>query len=469
MKAPTRPWFLAGVSLALASLLWLLFTAGLTILRYRMNYASAYDFGLFSQMYYYMGKCLLPLTTCERDGLLSHFAVHLSPIFYLLLPLYKLFPRPETLLAAQALLVASGLIPLCLLGRKLRLGPGTVFTFGLIYCAYPAFMGGCFYDFHENAFLAPLILWTLYWMECRRFKIMCIFTLFILLVKEDAPVYAACIGLYLFLGKRNYPYGAGIFLASCIYFCAAIWYLSHFGDGAMINRFDNYISDESLGLLGMFKTILVNPLYVAAQMLTQDKLIFFLQMLLPLGFLPLLTLRWQRWVLLIPFVLINLMSNYKYQHSILFQYTFGSAPLLFYLAMVNLRDFRLPPLKSFRPLFLGSGLLCAAALTLTVGSSKTRYLDYYKKYAPKAQEARELLAQIPTDAAVRASTFFIPQLSMRDEIYVSHSSHPVDYVVLDLRPGYEKDLSLLLEYYQRQGWSKVGAVEQYVAVLRAPD
>ena len=92
MKAPTRPWFLAGVSLALASLLWLLFTAGLTILRYRMNYASAYDFGLFSQMYYYMGKCLLPLTTCERDGLLSHFAVHLSPIFYLLLPLYKLFP-----------------------------------------------------------------------------------------------------------------------------------------------------------------------------------------------------------------------------------------------------------------------------------------------------------------------------------------------------------------------------------------
>ena len=301
MKAPTRPWFLAGVSLALASLLWLLFTAGLTILRYRMNYASAYDFGLFSQMYYYMGKCLLPLTTCERDGLLSHFAVHLSPIFYLLLPLYKLFPRPETLLAAQALLVASGLIPLCLLGRKLRLGPGATFLFGLIYCAYPAFMGGCFYDFHENAFLAPLILWTLYWMECRRFKIMCIFALFILLVKEDAPVYAACIGLYLFLGKRNYPYGAGIFLASCIYFCAAIWYLSHFGDGAMINRFDNYISDESLGLLGMFKTILVNPLYVAAQMLTQDKLIFFLQMLLPLGFLPLLTLRWQRWVLLIPF------------------------------------------------------------------------------------------------------------------------------------------------------------------------
>ena len=100
-KILSRPWTLVWTALGAASLFWFLFTAGLTILRYRMNYASAYDFGLFSQMYYYMDKCLLPLTTCERDGLLSHFAVHLSPIFYLLLPLYKLFPRPETLLATR--------------------------------------------------------------------------------------------------------------------------------------------------------------------------------------------------------------------------------------------------------------------------------------------------------------------------------------------------------------------------------
>ncbi len=218
-----RTWHLSAILLGAAALLWFLFTAGLTILRYRLNYASAYDFGLFSQMYYYMGKCLEPLTTCERDGLLSHFAVHVSPIFYLLLPFYKLVPRPETLLFLQALLVIGGLVPLFLLGRAMKLSPFATLVFGLLYCAYPAFMGGCFYDFHENKFLTVLILWTMYCLESGRYKTMCLFAFLILLVKEDAPVYAACIGLYVFLSGKRRRLGAVIFLGSCLYFAAALW------------------------------------------------------------------------------------------------------------------------------------------------------------------------------------------------------------------------------------------------------
>ena len=87
---------------------------------------------------------------------------------------------------------------------------------------------------------------------------------------------------------------------------------------------------------------------------------------------------------------------------------------------------------------------------------------------PFAQEARELLSEIPQEARVRSSTFFIPQLSMRDEIYVSKSRHPVDYVVLDLRPGYERDLPLLLDYYRKTGWQLAGSVQGYVALFAAP-
>lgn len=60
------------IILTMAAAVWFSFTAVMTVLRYRLNYASAYDFGIFSQMYYYMDKGLSPLTTCERDGLLSH-------------------------------------------------------------------------------------------------------------------------------------------------------------------------------------------------------------------------------------------------------------------------------------------------------------------------------------------------------------------------------------------------------------
>lgn len=48
------------------------------------------------------------MTTCERDRVLSHFAVHVSPIYYLFLPFYALFPLPVTLEVLQALLLASG-------------------------------------------------------------------------------------------------------------------------------------------------------------------------------------------------------------------------------------------------------------------------------------------------------------------------------------------------------------------------
>ena len=54
-----RLWMILGGT----AVLWFLFTASMTILRYRLNYSSAYDFGIFSQMYYYMDKGLTPLTT----------------------------------------------------------------------------------------------------------------------------------------------------------------------------------------------------------------------------------------------------------------------------------------------------------------------------------------------------------------------------------------------------------------------
>ena len=421
-------------------------------------------------MYYYLDKCLQPLTTVERDGLLSHFAVHLSPIFYALLPFYKLVPRPETLLVLQALLVISGLIPLCLLARALKCTRPQILCFGLVYCAYPAFMGGCFYDFHENKFLTLMILWVLYFMETRRFKSMLACLALLLLVKEDAPVYAACIGLLclIFSGENGNTGWAGlVFAASCLYFVMAVWYINRFGDGAMINRFDNYISDKRLGLASMFKTILVNPAYVLSQIAVEDKILFFLEMLLPLGFLPLMTKQWQRLTLLIPFVLINLMSNYKYQHSIFFQYTYGSGALLFYLAMINLRSLNRTGLwrRALTSRLLASGLLCALVITATVVSSKSKYIRLYGRYHEKAAQARELLAQIPEDAPVRSSTFFVPQLSMRDEIYLLDSGHEAGYAVVDLRANYEKNLDQTLEQLEKDGYEETGRVDRYVAVF----
>ena len=55
-------------------------------------------------------------------------------------------------------------------------------------------------------------------------------------------------------------------------------------------------------------------------------------------FLPLMTKKWSRYVLIGPYVLFNLVTDYQYMHSIYFHYVFGSGLLLIYLVIINLSD-----------------------------------------------------------------------------------------------------------------------------------
>jgi hypothetical protein len=126
--------------------------AYITSMRYLTYSAPNYDFGIFCQMFHYMKETGLPMVTCERDALLSHFAVHISPIYYLLLPFYYIFPSPITLQIGQAVVLASGVIPVLLLARKFKLSPKASCAVVLIYALFPAISTGCFYDTHVNCF-----------------------------------------------------------------------------------------------------------------------------------------------------------------------------------------------------------------------------------------------------------------------------------------------------------------------------
>ena len=99
----------------------LVFVTIVTVYRYKTYSNSSFDFGLFAQMYEYMKQTGAMKTTVERGYLLSHFAVHFSPIFYLGLPLYWLFSTPETVQIIQAIMVALPVIPIVLLCKKFDL------------------------------------------------------------------------------------------------------------------------------------------------------------------------------------------------------------------------------------------------------------------------------------------------------------------------------------------------------------
>lgn len=450
-------WICAAV---LASI-FIVFVGLVCCMKYRNYFTSCYDFGIFSQAFYYLKETGLPLSTCERDGLLSHFAVHFSPVLYLLVPVYIIFPHPETLLVAQAVVVASGVIPTLLICRKKGLSNAQSLAAAVCYLALPCFAGGSFYYFHENCFLAPLAMWLIYFCETENSVLSVVSAVLMLSVKEDAAVYAAVIALYFAVCKKGWKCCLVIFVVAVVYFLAVTHFLASSGLGVMTWRYKNYMYDDSGSLLTIFKSVAVNPVFTIAQCFTTEKLLFILQMLLPLGLLPICLKHPKELVLLIPFVLVNLMTNYGYQYNIGYQYAFGSGSILVYLAIVNSRNFRVR----------GKMWLIAAcsAVIIFVGTF-SHQLDTITNYPNNSERRAEIgyaLSLVPDDASVAVSTFFLPNLSQRDEIYeLETTKQTAEYYVLDLRFGSD---AYSVSDYQTPQFEQVYLKDGMVAVFKNLD
>lgn len=420
-------WVIAAV---IGVLGWLLLIGTLTVFRYLDLRTPCFDFGIFSQMFYYMRETGLPLTTCERDGLLSHFAVHVSPSLYLLLPFYYVFPYPVTLLVLQVAIIASGVIPLWKIGKRYGLKDGICAGFSIVYLLFPAITGGCFYDFHENKLLLPLILWMLYALEKNSGILFWILAVLVLGVKEDAAIYVACIGLYTVFGKKQWKRGLAVFVFSVLWFFSVLYYLQEYGDGAMLGRYDNYIESGG-GLTSLVTNIIKNPAYVIEQCFTEGKIKFMIWMLAPLLGIMFWTKQLSNYFLLIPFLVINLMSNNPYQNSIYYQYTYGVAALFLFLAVKVLAEKQ--PLVQ-KKIVVSMGIVSLMLFTALI-SQKTYYIKEYRSEQDNLRLMKENMDLIPAEASVEATTYVLPYLSCRDEIYRMTNSdvNVVNAYVFDLR------------------------------------
>ncbi len=458
-----------------------LFVSAWTVGRVNSFSTPSYDFGIFSQMFYSMRTQGAPITTLERDGALSHFAVHVSPIYYLMLPFYALVPTPATLQVLQAAVLASAVIPLWLLGKRHGLSPQVRTLLCALALLYPAFSGGTSYDIHENCFLTPLLLWLFYGIDSKRPWLIALAAVLTLGVKEDAAVYTAVVGLYLLVcawlqkDKGHAITGTALLAGSLLWFFAVTGYLAQKGDGVMTYRYRNFMFDGEDSLLGVVKAVILCPMKAVFECMDAEKLKFLAQTMIPLLGLPLLTRRYERYLLLIPYVLVNLMSDYTYQHDILFQYTFGSTAFLFYLVSVNLADMKL----DFRRISaLGAALVvCAGFFGYAVAPTAITYIQYPRLYAGFYQGVRDTLDTIPEDASVTATTFYTTYLSQRDILYdVGYCSKEhlfsTDYVVLNLNADSSctkyGGIKKLIDQMEDKGYTLHARYGDTLAIYKSP-
>lgn len=445
---------------------YLAVVGGTLVFRYLTYSSPAYDFGIWTQMFYYMKTAFLPLTTVERSELLSHFAIHFSPIYYLYLPVYAIFPYAVTLQVLQAVTVISGIVPLWLICRRWGFDRKARVVWGLIYTLYPALAKSCYFDLHENCFLVPLLLWLFWTLETERGWAMVLFTVLTLAVKEDAAVYVACIGLFVLLEKKNFKKGLVLTIAAVVWFLTVQYFMKKYGLGVMSGRYDNFMSNDG-SLVDVVKNFVMNPAYAVSQCFSAEKIKLILILMLPVGFLPVMTKKIARYVLFLPIILINFASNYGYQATIDYQYTFGTSAILIYLAVLNYREVSGRRKYTACTCALCAGLLSTPVYALSGDWIVTAYFDRIEEFT----RLDEMLASIPEDASVSASSPFVAHIANHKVLYEYPGSYShedaADYLIIDLRSAVLSDADL--EYIAENGYVQERYLEGMYVVYKLPE
>ena len=445
---------------------------------------STFDIGIFSQMFHRMSTDLTAITTLERDRVLSHFAVHISPIFYLMLPFYKFLPHVETLEVLQIWVVFSAVIPLRLLLKRLNLSKPINSLIIAWFVLIPVMTTAGGYHLHENCFLVPLIIWLFYFIVSeQKWKILLV-TLLLLFVKEDAFIYVVSIGLY-FLFQKRFSLSSQTkkwiilvdFILPVLYFALGLYLLNTYGEGGMVSRFEPYLLEGENGILSVLKNLILHPTYVFSKLLIAKKLGYLFFVLAPLVFLPLVQRTWSSYLLSLPLIVINLLPDWPYQYDIGFQYSYGSQTLLFIMALLALEDLKEHKfIKEKTTLAMVTvGIIMSGTLLHHFTHNWSFNIGYYFEHKEKFDTMRYTLESLPEEASVVTEGCYTPALRNHQYLYDifyhndKKADDSIDYIVIPReQKGNNKVYDPIIESYESLGYKESKYATKELFILEKP-
>lgn len=462
----TRGWTIAlFVVFALALILHAYWNGSYLYAKARVLFSPTFDHGIFVQSMEGILRTGLPVTTLERGRELSHFAVHFSPVLYLMVPFYAMFRTPWALNVLQLLPVLLALLPLFGVLRLKKLPRPLILFFLTLYVLSPAQIFSSHYDFHENIFLGLGIFTLWYFWEKRTLVGTILGTLLVLGVKEDAFVYVFAFMLWQLFENfqkrdtKRLGLAFGLLVFSLVYFAVVTSLMARYGTGTMeSSRFMNLLPPGTAGFVELIKVIVTRPGFVLTEIFKADKMRYLVLVLGITGFAPLWTRRYALNFLLIPLVLVNVLSNWPYQYDISFQYHYGTSALLLIMLVATVAG-----LLSRRPsrftvlcvaVILVFALLFAAVHTLPrLHASKVRAKSYLMTEQKQADEILDYVRKLPPEDTYLVNTFLgaafyrHPKVYELDNLEVDNFDFKkIDCIVLDARYELSLEERERLEY-----------------------
>jgi uncharacterized membrane protein len=189
----------AGQPAAIDPVTWVIALAAfvaydtISVFRYLRLDPGSWDLGIFTEYVRQIAHLHAPVVAIRGAGF-NLLGDHFQPIVGLLAPFFRVFPTPETLLVAQALLTAASVIPVCRAAQDL-LGTWASRGIGLAYAFSWGLQQMVNFDFHEIAFAVPLLAFSLSALVRRRLRPAALWALPLVFVKEDQGFTVAAIGL----------------------------------------------------------------------------------------------------------------------------------------------------------------------------------------------------------------------------------------------------------------------------------
>jgi uncharacterized membrane protein len=410
---------------------------------------SGFDLGIFENVFF---NTLHGRTGVGMDR--SYFAEHGELLIYLLLPLYALSPRAETLLLVQATLVVGAGLPLFLLAKYwLKSGFQALAVLATFLCL-PAVHGSLFYDFHFLPLSAFFLLWGAYFYARRATAPFWVAILLAMSCREDVALGLFLVGSGLFVMGRSRATAMTLAALGAGWFVLVkfVW-MRRFGVEAFTEYYNALIPAGSSGFGAVLRTVLSNPLYALQRTATEDKLLLALHLFGPLAFLPLR--QWRTLPLLLPgLAVVGLATNRAAVSQVHFHYAMHFVP---YAMIAIVAALAARARASRGPLVLAM-LVASAVASVHFGafvgkSFRTSFhevsFSWERKDTQRRKAFRELAARIPDDASVAAGEYEAPHLARRARLLAVKEglgdARFVIYSTRSLRWGGQDEIKRALE------------------------
>ena len=363
-----------------------------------------------------------PLDVTELSGgQINRLGAHVDPLLAALVPLWWVWPSPTMLLVFQAIVLATGAVPVFWLARKHLESEWTAALFAVAYLVYAPVQWLALDEFHPVALAAPLLLFAFWYLDEERLFAATPFLVLAALTKEEVPLVIAGIGLWYALTHRRRLSGLGIAAAGVVVtLFSLIVVMPHFRGGESSAFFDRYDAvGGSLG--GIVKTGFTDPGVIIRAVTEGRDLAYLLQLALPLAGLFLVA----PLVLLgaLPELAANLLSDVPTQTSIEFHYTAPIIPFLVVGAVFGAARF-----PRLAPLVLAASLAGAVALgPLWAGELVPDLMSAHDRVAMRAVDL------VPDDAPVSSTNGLGAHLSARQRVFSFPVVREAQWVAVDLR------------------------------------